>query len=230
MAAEENRLAHFRRLVESRSPLDREGRPILREGYRAVADATGLTYDYVYQVYTGKSGKKGLGAKAAKKISEVFGVGKPAGWMDQPLDAENLDAEFEPLVPPTLEAAWSKLGEVLTSLDDIGREMAVTILTSLAKNPEKAAQSFQMLDTLVRVHGKAPEDPKPPTPTKPKKITTSAPAVRSSGKAALVLKIGGGKKQQFDLPLVRSAFRSDSAPPNERAWYERVRAVPKARA
>jgi hypothetical protein len=227
MAAEENRLAHFRRLVESLSPEGKGGKPLLREGYRVVADEAGLTYDYVYQVYTGKSGKTRLGEDAVKKISKAFGKDKPADWMDHPVGVANVDHDFGPIRPPTLEEAWDRIAEALTSLDEIGREMAVSILTSLAKSPEKPGMSFQMLETLVRVHGRRPQDP-PPAPTKTKKTTTSAPATRATGKAALVLKIGGGKKQQFNLPLTRGAFRSETAPANERAWYERVKAVPKA--
>lgn len=226
MAVDDNRLAHFRRLVEALSPPGRDGKPVLRDGYRAVAEDAGLTYDYVYQVYSGKSGKTRLGEDAVKKISEAFGEGKPVDWMDHPPGAA-LEAEFAEIRPPTLEEAWGTIAENLASLDEIGREMAASIMASLAKSPENPAASLEMLKTLVRVHSRAPEGP-PPSPSRSGKTTTSAAAMRSTGRAALVLKIGNGEKQQFSLPLTRKAFRAESAPANERAWYERVKAVPKA--
>lgn len=231
MAAEENRLAHFKRLVESRSPMGPKGKMRLQEGYRAVADATGLTYDYVYQVYNGKSGKNRLGEDALKKISRAFGAGKAEDWMDRPLDqTEGPQQEFRER-PPTLEEAMETLGEAILDMDDVGREMAGTLLASLVKHPEKAHSVAETLSAFaqLRKRGTSEPDPEPPKPTKIKTTPSKADVKRPSGRSALVLKIGGGEKRQYELQLRRDAFRpASSVTANEAQWYERLRAIPKA--
>jgi hypothetical protein len=231
MAAEANRLAHFRAKVLEFSPVGKDGQPRLKEGYSAVATDTGLSYDYVYQVYNGKSGKKGLGQEAVRKFSEAYGEGRPANWMDLPIasiDDEVADQEFEPVRPPTLEESVGQLAEVLTSLDPLGRELASQLLAALAKNPEETPKLLPTLVGIVERHAQVPQEPQPPITPKPTRKASKAAEARPRTKAALVLKIGGGQKQQFSLPLVRSAFKTSSASANERAWYERLKAVPKA--
>lgn len=138
------------------------------------------------------------------------------------------EPDFEGL-PPSIEAAITRLAELFGSLDDLGREFAIPMLTSLAKNPEQAKKTVEMLETLARVHARpVPKQEPRASPDAKKKIASVAGEKRPRTKAALVLKIGGGQNQQFTLPLSRSAFRTESAPANERAWYDRVKAVPKA--
>lgn len=86
MAAEDNRMAHFKRLVEENSPVKADGSLDLKKGYQHVADLAEVKYDYVYQLYNGKSGKKGIGPTLLKKLSAAFGEGKPENWMDLPVD------------------------------------------------------------------------------------------------------------------------------------------------
>ena len=83
MAAEENRIANLKTLVDR---LASESGGKLRQGYRAVATATGLDEEYIYQLYKGI--KKSMGPDAAKSIARAYADGRPPGWFDLPLEAE----------------------------------------------------------------------------------------------------------------------------------------------
>lgn len=134
--------------------------------------------------------------------------------------------EFEPIRPPTLAEALEALAMTFAGMDPLGREMASTLLGALPKSPEEVGKAIESLENLARVHGRPPTSP-PPSAPKKKRASTAAER-RPREKTALVLKIGGGQRQQFSLPLSRSAFKPESAPKNERDWYDQVRAVPKA--
>lgn len=228
MAAEENRMAHFRRLVEENSLPGKDGLPDLSSGYRKVADVADLTYDYVYQLYAGKSNKKTIGAKSLKKISEAFADGRPADWMDQPLAQEPGDESFDSIRPPTIAEAVHVLAEALMNMDPIGRGMAETVLASLAKDPSRPETTLEMLQLLIRSHTEHPApEPTPPSGSRAREKQRAEEGL--PGKARLVLKIGGGEKRQLALPLktVRNPFDPDAAPASERAWYDRLRGLPK---
>lgn len=77
MAAEENRIANLRALVDKEA--DSAGGK-LRLGYRAIAAATGLGEEYIYQLYKGV--KTNISSEAAKTISRVYGHGRSTGWFD----------------------------------------------------------------------------------------------------------------------------------------------------
>jgi len=79
MAAEENRLAHLRALVEAEAQAAGGN---LRAGYRAIATATGLKEEYIYQLYKGIKPTVGKGAAVA--ISRAYANGRDDGWMDLP--------------------------------------------------------------------------------------------------------------------------------------------------
>lgn len=62
-----------------------------RRGIRAVADLSGLSEEYVYQLVSKKPNSKGIpreiGKEAAGKISKAFANGKSESWFDTPQEA-----------------------------------------------------------------------------------------------------------------------------------------------
>ena len=82
MAAEENRIANLRALVDKEAQ-DAGGK--LRLGYRAIATATGLGEEYVYQLYKGI--KSNMSGEAAKTIARMYSNGRPTSWFDSPVPA-----------------------------------------------------------------------------------------------------------------------------------------------
>lgn len=231
MAAEENRIAHLLAIVEEEATAaGGSERTRYRAAYRAIAAKTQLDEEYVYQLHRGH--KKNLGPAAVKALSEAYAKGRPAGWMDLPIQPSlHLveQAEFRER-PPTLEEAMEALGEAILGMDDVGREMAGTLLASLVKHPEKAHSLAETLAAFAQLRKRTAE-PDPDPPPKPAKIKTApkADAKRAPGRAALVLKIGGGEKRQYELQLRREAFQPASTVSTKEAqWYERLRSVPKA--
>ena len=67
-----------------------------RRGIRSVADAAGLSEEYVYQLAEKKPNNKGVprevGKEAAKKIARAFADGRPEGWFDAATATANLSA------------------------------------------------------------------------------------------------------------------------------------------
>ncbi len=90
MAAEENRIANLKTLVDR---LASESGGKLRQGYRAVATATGLDEEYIYQLYKGI--KKSMGPDAAKSIARAYADGRPPGWFDLPPSEKSGAANVE---------------------------------------------------------------------------------------------------------------------------------------
>lgn len=84
MAAEDNRIANLRSLVDE---LAGEAGGKLRQGYRAIATATGLDEEYVYQLYKGI--KKSMGPDAAKAIARAYANGRNPNWIDLPNQAKH---------------------------------------------------------------------------------------------------------------------------------------------
>jgi hypothetical protein len=238
MPAAENRLAHFRQLVESEAAAQAAGRTPtrqhLRAAYKIVASATGLQEEYVYQLYKGHKTK--IGDDAAAKLDRAYASGRARGWIDlPPADASpfavrepSADYSVEPIRPPSIEEAVNRLAEVLFSLDDDGRAMASTALSNLARNPRRADKTSETLEMLLTTY---PREPDPTSPT-PVVEGASVAAAQSPGKARLTVKAGGGKKIQMSLPFpARTAanpWDNSQAPTNERAWYERLKSSPKA--
>lgn len=209
MAAEENRLAHFRRLVESLAPAGKDGKPVLREGYRAVADASGVTYDYIYQLYNEKSGKKGLGASALKKISAAFGEGKPDNWMDLPLD----DAEAAGSAVRTeheLGQLSPQLRQLLIDLDDIPESKRSRLIDHIHQVAEEAREAAEHHES--------------------KKKTTAAALKKGAGKSSATVSYGDGNTRQRPLPWA-TGIDPFTATPDERegAWYRQLEKAGKDR-
>ncbi len=112
MAAEENRIANLRRLVDS---LADEAGGKARLGYRAIASATGLQEEYIYQLYKGH--KKTMGADAAKAIARAYANGQPDGWFDR-APTNEADENVQPgpvahgpypLISEVQAGAWTEL-------------------------------------------------------------------------------------------------------------------------
>jgi hypothetical protein len=53
-----------------------------------------------------------------------------------------------------LQHAWERIADALVSMDQIGRDLAGSVLASLAKNPERPEASLQVFEALVSAHGK----------------------------------------------------------------------------
>lgn len=115
--------------------------------------------------------------------------------------------------------------------------MASTALSNLAKNPSKADKTAQMLNAVIALHPRAPAlepEPQPPGGGSRKRKAPAAER-RSQERQRLTVTVGGGQKMQQDLPLKRALhpandpFDENNAPANERQWYERVKAAPKAK-
>lgn len=157
----------------------------------------------------------------------------PAGKTDartSPRAAES-GPSYSPMQPIGMADALDKLAEVLSALNEDGREHASTVLSRLAQNPsgERLRTSIEMLETLARLHPRDP-DPEPPAPRfSRKKVGTER---RSDGKAQLTVKAGGGKRVQMGLPFktVSDPWDESQAPQKERDWYGKWTASPKSAA
>lgn len=115
MAAEENRIANLKALVD-RLAAESDGKP--RLGYRAIATATGLKEEYIYQLYKGI--KKSMGPDAAKSIARAYADGRPPGWFDLPPAEKSGFANTEP--GPDLRGkvpliSWVQAGEWCSAAD-----------------------------------------------------------------------------------------------------------------
>ncbi len=113
MTAEDNRMENLRRLVDE---LAAEAGGKLRQGYRAIATATGLDEEYIYQLYSGR--KKAMGADAAKAIARAFRHGRPEGWFDRPPVDQRTEANVTsgptshgpyPLISEVQAGGWTEL-------------------------------------------------------------------------------------------------------------------------
>ena len=105
------------------------------DGYRAVASKTGLGYDYVYQIFTGKplDKPKQPGPDAMSAIERVYG---------------RADAAPAPVAPPApapatglsaLEQALQLIDDALAPLDALDRRAALSLLTIGMERPGRAS-------------------------------------------------------------------------------------------
>lgn len=110
------------------------------DGYRAVATKTGLGYDYIYQIFTGKPTHKPKvpGHDAMTAIERVYG---PAPGSAPPTAAD-AGAALSAGVPgeQTLAQALLTLAHELQNADDLSREQAGVLLKRLASEPERAEE------------------------------------------------------------------------------------------
>jgi transcriptional regulator with XRE-family HTH domain len=215
----------------------------MKRGWQAaLAKKAGVKPPSVADWVSGKTAS--LGGKNLLAAAAFFGVnadwlatGKGAKWAQDKPDGEGAPsggsvAEDAPdysvgaLRPPTIEEAVERIAELLFALDDDGRAMASTALSNLARNPKRTDKTSETLRGLLFTY------PREPDPSAPSPVTegASAAAERPSGKARLTVKAGGGQKMQLGLPFktVANPWDKRAAPQNERDWYERVKAAPKA--
>lgn len=84
MSVQDNWLANLRHLVDTEAP-GQDKRP----GFRAVAQRSGLSEEYVYQLYSAKPKADGsprtVGPKAARALARAFADGRPMDWIDMPV-------------------------------------------------------------------------------------------------------------------------------------------------
>jgi hypothetical protein len=81
MGAQENWLSNLRAIIDREAPALEK-----RAGYRAVSLATGMTEEYIYQLYSGAKKSDGsrrrMGPKMAKRLAQAFAEGRPLDWID----------------------------------------------------------------------------------------------------------------------------------------------------
>ena len=136
-----------------------------RRGIRAVADASGLSEEYIYQLAEKKPNSKGvpreIGKDAARKIAIAFALGRDESWFDAntqsggiaPLYTGGANQPLAPVEPAqaatktiaTLAQITEALAGYLMHMDDDGRDDAADILRKLAHKPENHARAATML-------------------------------------------------------------------------------------
>lgn len=82
MSAKDNWLANLRHIVDSMPAKNK------REAYKMVSEASGLSAEYIYQLYEGKPRADGNprypGNAAINTLKKAFGDSKPENWFDLP--------------------------------------------------------------------------------------------------------------------------------------------------
>lgn len=149
MGVQDNWMANLRALVDAEAPGDKK-----RDGYRAIATASGLDVEYVYQLY---KGLKTLGPKKAKSIARAFANGRDLSWFDQPPGAttqqEGTDSSG---TSRSVAIAVHTIAQFMTQADDVTRESVALLLSKLAVKPEDAPRVARMLEALIEA-GTEPE-------------------------------------------------------------------------
>lgn len=102
MSVQDTWLQHLKLIV------DREaggtGPRARRQGYRAVASATGFDEEYIYQLYQAKAKPNGrlraVSVDMARALARAYADGRPLDWIDHPVNGMPTHAAEEP--PPYL--------------------------------------------------------------------------------------------------------------------------------
>lgn len=147
MTVEENRIANLRAIVEAEAK-SADGR--LRTGYRAVATATGLGEEYIYQLYNKK--KNVIGSDAARAISRAYRRGRQEDWFDAPPPpalAVSKQGDEVMRAMPTLGQTILHLGNLLATMNSMGRASIAPLLSSIIDNPDLAHQAAAMADAIA---------------------------------------------------------------------------------
>lgn len=194
---------------------------------------------YVNRLFypVGKKGRKGIGLTLMRSATQAFDL-PPGFWegADGPEQGELLPApqrkeqhaDAAEATGRAVEAAVNMLADMLQPLDAGGREMAALMLKNLAMNPQ--GERGRVINMLLALH----TPPEPPEPArkgaKAKPGVKSKAATRTNGNASLVLKLGGGQRQMFHVPMqpLHKAIDNRNASQAERDWYATVKAAPKA--
>lgn len=199
-----------------------------KENYSTLGKRAGLAANTIKN-YCDSSREGSAKVSDVEKIAVALKVSVVALLSEQAEGFEPLQAQM------TVRGAFEVLAATLSGMNPLGRELTAGLLTSLAKTPDTHAAMADTLEALAKIHVSVPPAD-PPTPTKAKDKEAAPAQARQAGKANLTVKIGGGQKMQYDLPLrpdlplrtVKDPFNPNHAPPAERQWYDRVRAAPKA--
>jgi transcriptional regulator with XRE-family HTH domain len=160
-------------------------------------------------------------------------LGVSAVWLTSGNGTPDGQDAIDPLAVPSVGQAVEILATALSAMDEIGRELAAGVLSSIAKRPDQPEGATAMLTALIEHHTVTAPPPISPSPAPgtSRRTKKSAASSRKSGKVILSVMQGGGQKRQLPLALrtVKDPFDQRSATPRELAWYERVKAAPKAR-
>lgn len=170
MGAQENWLAHLRKIVEDegRTP---SGSTDDRAGYRAVSSATGISEEYIYQLCKGVPNRDGSprmpGTRLRAALARAYGAGRADGWIDLPPDSST--DVMAPLPPITIREAGvvyqvgrpsPSAGTLLLdlvracgTLDESGRALAGLIVKTAMEHPGEADIQAKRLDLLISVPG-----------------------------------------------------------------------------
>ena len=170
MGAQENWLAHLRKIVEDegRTP---SGTVDDRAGYRAVSSATGISEEYIYQLCKGIPNRDGSprmpGTRLRAALARAYGAGRPDGWIDLPptsprniteprvgISIGERGAVYNAARPaPSAGALLLELVRACNTLDESGRSLAGVIAKTAMERPDEAETQAKRLDLLLSVPG-----------------------------------------------------------------------------
>lgn len=129
MSVEDNWLAHLKELVR------REGGG--RDGYRAVANKSGLSEEYVYQLCNAKphadGSPKNPGKSAARRLAKAYANGRSIEWIDQPLGASSPGLTAREPSPWTVDTILGQLGILLAQTPPTQRGMVAMLMAEWAR-------------------------------------------------------------------------------------------------
>ncbi len=158
MAIQDIWLANLKALVAI------EGNGEKRKGLRQVADVSGLSEEYIYQLVEGKPKKNGdpreVGKAAAKKIALAFANGRPDSWFDSPSFDQGQILPSVTGVPQaaaartsaglTLGQAMEFLADYLAALQASDRKEAMRQIGRIVDEPESHAKIAVSIEGMAR--------------------------------------------------------------------------------
>ena len=137
-----------------------------RRGIRAVADLSGLSEEYVYQLVEKKPNNKGIpreiGKEAAGKIARAFAQGREINWFDQDHDTapkQSKQNSSQALVNQaqsainrgaTISQTLAQLNALLAGFDTGTRETIANLTQESICKPDKAEANIAAIEVLVR--------------------------------------------------------------------------------
>lgn len=166
-------------------------------------------------------------AKALSMTVEQLAAYDDNGAQPPLIPAEPADPEALEAGRRALDEALSLLAHVLQSVDSGGRDFASLALQKFARDPQ--VEKDRTLAMLITILQSSPNSPDPePSGTRGK--AKSKALTKTGDKASLVLKLGGGQRQMFTVPMqpLRKAIDNRNASKREREWYAELKAAPKA--
>lgn len=162
MAIEDVWLHNLRALVQQEQAAHHGN---IRAGYRAVADRSTLSVEYVYQLATGQPKKGGaprqVGKDAAKKLAKAYADGRPDDWFNVPMasaapaatpaPAPNCQQLQEPQAAyalPSDDQILEQMGMLLARVPDNMRGSVAAILGEWARAGGTGASPSAVLALL----------------------------------------------------------------------------------